>query len=232
MAYTTFSRSGRKDEGMGYIRYDNACMLIREKLASNTKITPLWIFSGLSRSFYNSVSETDAISLLKRDVLRNGWCADDDFIPRRITEASVVVKGVNKGEDPSDCIMWAALGYPPTSVAVPVMVEYGSQIPFYITDSGHKTAFLCDLSKQLKHNIFSLKRGNGRRYMKIGLLFNHNGTGYMQLLGNTEYRISCKTEKLLLYLKSKNGREKNSAAVVDFYSDIYSDIRSSYSKCE
>jgi hypothetical protein len=48
---------------------------------------------------------------------------------------------------------------------------------------------MCDWALSLKHNVFSIKRGNGNKYMNFNLIYNRAGTGYMQQLAPTEQAI-------------------------------------------
>lgn len=46
-----------------------------------------------------------------------------DFIPRRISSASIVIEGVAEGQNPQDAIMWTVIGYPPCSHVRAVTVD-------------------------------------------------------------------------------------------------------------
>ena len=59
LVYTNFSYTGRQDDGMGYIRYNTADLIIKDRISKAGKITPKWIFSSLSRSFYHSMLGID-----------------------------------------------------------------------------------------------------------------------------------------------------------------------------
>ena len=181
LVYTNHSYTGRKDEGMGYIRYTNAENIIKIRLAQGGEITPEWIFKDLSRSFYHSVLGLDLVK--NNNILQegSGWFIDQDFIPRKSSTASIVIKGVNKGEDPLNTVMWTILGYPPVSVAVPLFVKAGENQPsFMVKSKDSDNALMCDMSLKLKHKIFPIRRGNGNKYMNFNLLYNPQKTGYMQ----------------------------------------------------
>ncbi len=186
---TNFSYTGRFGEGMGYIRYQTAREIVSRR-APHGDITPHWIFDNLSRSFYHSLQEID----LTKDRLASGrdfgWVVDQDYIPRRITSASVVIQGVKQGENPEMTILWAVLGYPPAGVAVPLWVKAGAHQPAVMLKSdASENAAACDLALALKRKTFSLKRGNGDRYMNFATVFNASGTGYMQELAPAEAAV-------------------------------------------
>lgn len=189
LIYTNFSYTGRFNEGMGYIRYQNA-LEIFSRQAPLTNITPEWVFNSLSRSFYHSLMGADLKDSKNSPERNSGWVIDQDYIPRRSSTSSVVIQGVKKGEDPQMTIMWTVLGYPPAGVAVPLWVKGAENLPSVVvkrTDSDN--AIACDMALALKYKTFSLKRGSGSRYMNFNLIYNSQGTGYMQELAPLERHI-------------------------------------------
>ena len=112
LIYTNYSYTGRFNEGMGYIRYQTASEIFSAK-AVFMNITPQWISDNLSRSYYHSLM---GIAYKKPEFSPEkgrGWVIDQDFIPRKSSTASVVIQGVNPGENPEMTTMWTVLGYPP-----------------------------------------------------------------------------------------------------------------------
>lgn len=161
---SNYSFSGRLNEGKGYVRYDNASQLVKERLDSGAKIDVRFIIDGLSRSFYNS--EFGQNPLLDG----NSFFIDRNFIPRKSSVAVTIVQGVNSMEDAAGCVFWCALGYPPTSVIAPMRVSEGS-IPAEFMGSGKNGhAAACDRSLKLKKEVFSLNFGDGKRYVSFNRL--------------------------------------------------------------
>lgn len=171
IVYTNHSNTGKLNDGMGYIRYTNADKIVKQHLSRNGEFTPKWIMQNLSRSYYHSVL---GIDLLKdKEVVEKcgGWFIDQDFIPRRSSTCSIVVSGVKKGEDPKNTIMWTNLGYPTIGITVPLMVVNGSSQPAYMLSSNEsQNAYMCDWNLKRKHQIFPIKRGNGKQYMNVNLI--------------------------------------------------------------
>lgn len=187
LVYTNFSYTGRYNEGMGYIRQQNALDIIsRESMFS--QITPHWIFDKLSRSFYHSFMGTDLTSPQSSPERFTGWVLDQDYIPRRSSTASVAIQGVKPGENPEMTIMWTVLGYPPAGVAVPVLLKAGAP-SVLVKNTRSDNAPACDMALALKYKTFSNKRGSGQRYMNFNLIYNSNRTGYMQELAPAEHYI-------------------------------------------
>jgi hypothetical protein len=196
LIYTNYSYTGRFNEGMGYIRYQNARDIVtREAIYKN--ITPQWIFNNLSRNFYHSFMGINLLDSENSPEKGSGWVIDQDFIPRKSSTASVIVQGVKPGENPEMTTMWVVLGYPPAGVAVPVWVKAGEEIPSVLVKSksadpkvpATMNAEACDKALALKYKTFSVKRGNGGRYMFFPLIYNSAGDGYMQVLRKFENDI-------------------------------------------
>lgn len=198
LIYTNFSYTGRFNEGMGYIRHQNATEIM-SKQSPFRNITPEWIFNNLSRSFYHSLMGTDLTKQESSPEKFTGWVIDQDYIPRKSSTASVAIQGVKPGEDPEMTIMWTVLGYPPAGVAIPLWVKAGENQPALVVKSKESdNAIACDNALALKYNTFSLKRGSGQRYMNFNLIYNSNGNGYMQELSATEHFVTNTIYKPLI----------------------------------
>jgi hypothetical protein len=197
LIYTNFSYTGRFNQGMGYIRHQTATEIISRQ-APLRNITPQWIFNHLSRSFYHSLLATDLLNPDFSPSRASGWVYDQDFIPRKITSASLVIQGVKAGENPDLTTIWTILGYPPVGVAVPLWVKAGEHQPAPLlrtANSNHAPA--CDWALALKHRLFPIQRGNGPKYLYFNQIHNTSGTGYMQQLAPVEEKIFQSTTEIL-----------------------------------
>lgn len=180
LIYTNFSFEGRKDEGFGYVRYESA-----KKLFSQIKsdgITPEEIFLNVSSSFYHSLFDADLMDdSHSPNVLTQGWTVEQDYISRKESTASIVIQGIKPGEDPSNTIMWTELGYPPLSIALPLWVKLGDNLPQMVRyDETFKTAPLCFYSNELMKNVYPIRKGNGQKYIHWEKLISPDGNGYIQ----------------------------------------------------
>lgn len=179
---TNYSYTGRKDEGYGYIREQNAKDLLAPHIKSRD-IEPATFTEELSRTYYHS--------LLGRDYTQSGetWLVDQDFIPRRTSCASCVIEGVNEAKDARRCTMWVELGLPQCAEVRAVWcAEDGVPTDVRGTlPNGHST--LCDEAIARKREVFPISRGSGKSYLRFDLLYNAQGTGYAQTTHqkNVEY---------------------------------------------
>ncbi len=192
LVYTNHSYTGRMDEGMGYVRYNTANEITHNAWIRGESFTPQWIFNHLSRSYYNSLL---GIDLDKNPKLApEGWFVDQDFIPRRSTSASIVVKGVKPGENPDLTVMWTILGYPPCGIAEPLFVANGAHQPEYMLKGSGKgdNCRMCDEALARRAHVFPLKRGNGRNYFNV-----RKAQQYRKTLAPAERAIFHKTNEAL-----------------------------------
>ena len=152
------------------------------------------------------------------------------IISRKSCTASIVIKGVNKGEDPLNTVMWTILGYPPVSVAVPLFVKAGENQPsFMVKSKDSDNALMCDMSLKLKHKIFPIKRGNGYKYLNFNLLYNPQKTGYMQALEPVEDYIFERGNTLI---KETNNKTYDKDMFDSFYDNIFFFISTNYKGLE
>lgn len=161
---SNYSFSGAQDEGMGYIRYQNAEYLLHKAYATGM-LSAEWIFSSASRSFYHAILGNDALSSSP-----NGWAVDQDFIPRNSSSASVVVEGVRKGEKPDATTIWSVIGYPPCSYAVAAWVKAKNEIAAVIANSDEGRSSVNRMAVALKREVFPITRGNGSKYMRTDVI--------------------------------------------------------------
>lgn len=178
---TNFSVSGEPARWKGVERYQTAYAIFSEMNAAGTLpgIHPLDIVDSLSRSYRHEVLGIDLTRDAEEFLSRtNGLAVDQDFIPRRSTSASVVIRGVRDGEDPSHAMVWAALGYPAVAVTVPVPVSDEPHLPsalssFPVSDL---TSF-CGLAAHLKSGfVFPGCVSNAGSYVRLTYVL--GGTGW------------------------------------------------------
>lgn len=160
MIRTNYSKSGREDEGYGYIREQNAEKLF-EPYVESKSVTPAVLTETLSRSFYHSLIDKDFAA----DTVE--WVVDRDFIPRYSSSASVVIEGVNPGDNPLATTMWTVLGYPPCGVVEPAWLFDGGVPDCLRADSATWKAPACERANELKREVFPIRRDNGQNYLNI-----------------------------------------------------------------
>ena len=197
IARTNFSNGGDLNVGYGYVRYLEVERVLSKACAMGG-ITPQLIFTDLARSFRNNILDIDLKSGDFNYPKTSGWFTDQDFIPRKDTSCSIVVQGVKKGENPQLTILWTILGYPPTSVAVPLWVK--DNLPAMVSYDAEKEAAPLSAAswKLADEKVFHYKQGGGtNHYLHWDNLYNLQGTGIMQRLMPIEKDIYQQVKPLL-----------------------------------
>ena len=222
---TNFSVSGDKDRWKGIERHITA-QGIFNRMRDNGflfRIRPCDIIDSLSRSYRQDMLGIDLVRDAD-DFLSgtSGLAADLDFIPRRSTSASVVIHGVGIGEEPSRAVIWAALGYPATSVTVPVPVSGSCHIPEELSSypvSGEDT--FCGVSSYLKWKyVFFPDISSMSRYVCLKHVLRSDGS-LMDCAREAEKRI--RDIFLPLYSSYLSGRISK-----EEYMDEYDIVSSSF----
>ena len=166
---TNFSFAGRYEDYEGWERYQTASAIMQEKFSRETEMTAIDAINYFSRTYRHEVLQVNYTPSNAPE-----YAVDQDFIPRLITSAVIVFEGVKTGEAPIHTIMWSALGYPATTVAIPLLMN-AKYLPssmaarsFNAKKGSALHSEMCDASLQIKDAwIFPMKISNGKRYVSL-----------------------------------------------------------------
>ncbi len=211
---TNYSFTGNPETGYGYIRYNTANKLLYSASAQKI-LTTKYIINNCSRSLYHSLTELN----LNENITNSGFLPFQDYIPRTSSVASIVIHGINNVKNIKEMVMWSVVGFPLTSVAIPVYVFNKNKLPEIISPNANGTALICDYSIKLKQILFPINRGNGGNYILVDKLVNNNGTGILQKIQDIEKGI---------YNIIDNAEKNNEAAVTKIYDEIDKYIKNEY----
>lgn len=193
LVVTNFARSGKRNEGAGYIRFERAKRLFQS--LPEKQITFQEIISHFTRDIGHVLLQHPALHDLKSlPAGENRWLYSSDCIDRPSTSAAVVVVGKNPGEHDSLATMWVIPGEPLCAVAVPLWVEAGI-CPKSLWEG--EEAPIWQESLRIKDILRPQKEGNKKNYISLTRLDNAGGTGYLPLLLETESEIIKTTLKFL-----------------------------------
>lgn len=179
---TNYSHSGRPDEGYGFVREANAACLLAPYVDERS-LTPEVLTETVSRTFYHDLNKRDYSYGPDR------WVVDQDFIPRYKSTATVAIEGCRPVESASvvtpefvarEYIMWTGLGYPPVS-EIRAVRNSSDGVDRDLRGSlpdGHSP--LADEARRKRDEVFGIHKGNGDKYIDMPLLYNRQGTGYVQ----------------------------------------------------
>lgn len=193
---TNFSETGIKDEGLGFIRCQTA-----EKIFTDTPRSTLdysMVLQDFSRCFYHPVFDVDYRKNYESGTFTSDFISADDLITRSGTSSTILIQGIRKGESPDMNTVWVQVGYPETTVSIPLWVRGGENIPSVLQyDASLENSPLNHYALQWKKEVFPIGRSDGYHYMKMTKLINPQKTGYLQRIERIEKDIFAQTEKNL-----------------------------------
>ncbi len=172
---TNFSRSGTADQGAGYIRFDRASELFRSAPAG--KLTPEFVLQTAARDLGHPLLNhppREAWARLPED--RPAWIHANYTIDRGITASTILVQGVSKGESPDKAVLWAILGEPVCSIAVPFWVAAG-ETPDEVRAG--RNAPVYEQASRLQDLLRPLRGRDRKEYVDLSRLDNRAGTGWL-----------------------------------------------------
>lgn len=180
---TNYSFNGRPvSEGTGHVRYLEADRQMKEAMAAGN-ITTRFFLEELARDYANPLLDIDYRSL----EYTGEWAVEQDIIVRYKTTCSAVIQGVKPGENPALSTMWTIIGYPGTTVCLPVWGCCGQEgIPELLR--GDQYSELSRWGGVLRDSLycFDMDTVSGQKYFKRTLLVNKEGTGYLQTVLKAE----------------------------------------------
>ena len=192
---TNHSMRADLTKGFGFCRYHTAEGVLNQA-AADKKLTPSFLFNHLSRNLTHSLTKTDLWAELpaKRDVPEFKFFID--YIPRVITSATICIVGAKDNEHADQAMMWTVLGFPLTSVAIPVWISGGENLPKAVTMNEQFKSPICSAALKFKEECFPVTYDRMNNYINLSAVINKQKTGYMQLLQPIESMIFKKESDL------------------------------------
>lgn len=220
---TNYSSAGKENKGFGYIRYATAAGLFENQIKDG-KISFEFLINDVPRCLIHSFTNTDLAENLPESINEKDYVYFRDYIPRYSTSAAVVVQGIKENESPSLTTMWTILGFPLTSVTIPLWLTEDGLLPSILMGDETGNAPLCNLALQLKDKVFSSQNDARENYMNLSALMNKENTGVYQKLIPVEEQIMIRSKRNLEKWR-KSGLNKSE--VKEFYNWIDENVISS-----
>jgi hypothetical protein len=226
---TNFSVAGEDNKGFGYIRYVTASELF-ENQTKDSKISFEFLINDVPRCLVHSFTKTDLTKSLPANESESNYIFFRDYIPRHSSSAAIVVQGVKEKESPSLTTMWTILGFPLTSVIIPVWLLEDGTMPNVLKADETGNAPLCNVALQLKDKVFSSQNDASENYLNLSALMNKKeNSGVRQKLIPIEDQVIAKAKSILTDFR-KNGIKYSEAK--EFYNwidnDVYNEIKSKF----
>lgn len=224
---TNFSVSGDLTKGYGYIRYQTAQNLFFQAKLEN-RLNVNFIITEADRCLKHFLLDTDLVSdPFCQSASDTRYVTLRDFIVRNSSVSSMVIEGVNPGENPKLTTLWTILGFPLTTPVIPLWVEAGKKIPAILQTSGTQTPDLNQKSLALKNRCFPVTIENGKDYLNTAVVINRQENGTLQQM----LRLDRRTMELGYQLVQKwktNGFQVQDTDL--FYTIITQEILMMYQK--
>ncbi len=217
-------------ESSGYIRYNTTQDLFYQAVSTNS-MNAQFICQDVTRGLNHSLLKTNLIEqYASKSKNSHSYAFFHDYVPRKSSASACVVQGVKKDEDPNMATMWNIVGFPLTSVAVPMWVDGKDKFPSVLKYNEEiKDSPVCKAALTLKGQLFDIRWGkfaNGY-YINITDLVNSENSGILQKISPYEDQIFIQTNQLIEDWR-KNG--KNEKAMISFYDKLDADIKALYLK--
>jgi len=213
---TNHSLSADLTKGFGFCRYNTAISAL-EKAAAEKQLSPQFLFNNLSRNLTHSLTKTDLGADLPENRNIPEFKFFIDYIPRVSTASAIMIVGAKDKEHVKDAMMWTILGFPLTSVAIPVWISAGGVLPKAVTMDEKFQSPICSAALKLKAECFPITYDRGTNYINLSVVINQQKNGYMQLLQPIEQEIFDKAGLLTDELEKGRKSEKD---IQSFYAWI------------
>jgi hypothetical protein len=223
---TNHSMRGDPKKGFGFCRY-NTAVLALNKAIQEKKLSSQYLFNILSRNLYHSYTKTDLLKAIPKSKKIPAFKFFIDYIPRESTSSAILIVGAKSENQAKQTMMWTILGFPLTSVAIPVWIAGGNNLPKVVLPDQNLKSPICSAALKFKEECFPITHDRGRNYINLSAVINKEQTGYMQLLKPIENEIFIKANELMV--KLENEKETKHAIQV-FYGWIDSYLAESYKK--
>ncbi len=201
---TNFGTTGNHKLDMGVERY----CAITDFMAEACKEGNLehdYLITSISRYLKHGVTKLDMYDFMPENENDTRYFPFHDYIARYSTSSVIMVQGVKAGESPLATVSWTMVGWPLSTVAIPLVLTPSGKLPALVADDGTGHSRLNEMGLQLKDRVFSLKSGNTNSYGDLAQLMNKQGTGIMQRIQTLEEEVIRKGNEALAGLrKSKS----------------------------
>lgn len=194
---TNYSETGTNEEKRGSIRRQTAEKIFAEAAKKN-KLNYRTVIQEFSRCFYHPVFGINFRKKYETSQPETEFVASDDFITRHSSVSALIIQSVKPEELPDMTTIWALVGYPATTVAMPLWLRGNENIPKILRyDEQIKNSPLNEYALEWKKACYPINNPEGYHYLKMTQLVNVDKTGYIQRIELLEKEIFKLTDEKL-----------------------------------
>lgn len=224
---TNFGTTGNHKLDQGVERYCAITDFMAEA-CKNGNLEHDYLMTHISRYLKHGVTQLDMYDYMPETENDTRYFPFHDYISRYSSASVIMVQGVRPDESPLNTVSWNIIGWPLTTVAVPLVLTPSGKLPALVTDDGTGHSRLNEMGLQLKQRVFSLKSGNVEYYGDLSKLINKQETGILQRILPVEKEVMRRGEEALDGLrKSKSFKSVESyydwvdAYIVEQYNSLF-----------
>jgi hypothetical protein len=185
---TNYSFTGKKDVGYGFIRFQTAQDIFYQADACGD-MSAQTVIQNFSRCLKHPVLKKDFRKEYETVPYGENFVNSGDLITRHGSSSMIMIEGIKKGEDKEMATIWTQVGFPNTSIALPVWVKGGKNLPKVLLAKGEENCPLNAMSMELKDRCYPISRSAGYKYLKVSELVNAEKTGIIQKLEAAESKL-------------------------------------------
>jgi len=193
---TNHSFTGKKDVGYGFIRLQTAQDIFYQADACGN-MNARTVIQNFSRCLKHPVLKRDFRKEFESVPYGENFVNSGDLITRHGSSSMIMIEGVKEGEATDMATIWVQVGFPNTSVVLPVWVRGGKNLPKVLVAKGKENCLLNAMALELKNRCYPISRSAGYKYLKISELINAEKSGIIQKLEIAEDRLFRNTETAL-----------------------------------
>ena len=221
---TNFGTTGNHKLDQGVERYQ-AITDLMATVCNEGRLDYDYLVTHISRHLTHGLTKNNLYEQMPETELNTMFVPFVDYTVRYVSASVILVQGVTPNESPLNTVSWTIMGWPLTTVAMPLVITPSGKLPALVTNDGTGHSWLCEKSLELKSRAFSLKRGNTKSYCNIAVLFNKQGTGILQKILPVEEEVMRRGEEALTVFR-KNPLDSSSMEAYYDWVDVY--VRKQY----
>lgn len=209
---TNFGTTGNNKLDQGVERFCAITDFMAEACKEG-KFDPQYLLCQIPRYMKHGVTKLDMADFMPDNEDDTRYFPFHDYIARYSTSSVIMVQGVKAGESPQATVSWTMVGWPLSTVAIPLVITPSGKLPALVADDGTGHSRLNEMGLQLKERVFSLKSGNTSSYGDLAQLMNKQGTGIMQRVQTLEMEVIRRGDEALDVLR----KSKSFKAIESYY---------------
>ena len=198
---TNFGSTGNHKLDQGVERYQAITAFMAEACKEG-HLEHDYLITHISRYLKHGVTQLDMYDMMPETETDTCYVSFHDYIARYSTASVVLVQGVRPDESPLNTISWTIMGWPLTTIAMPLALLPSGKLPTLVSNDGTGHSRLCEMGLQLKSRVFTLKKGNNTSfYGNLAPMINKKGTGILQQLLLIEEDVMRRGEEAVAALR-------------------------------